>query len=108
MLWQKPAYKVLLASLEKLRVKPRAWNPRVSVPPGEYVPDQQAASAHDRHEVLQFLSGIIKSSLAWLDSDEQENVWDEASKRMSERCGRTGTLTPLDQAVWQREQPREG
>jgi hypothetical protein len=32
--------------------------------------------------------------LAWLgDDDEREVIWEEASKRMSERCGRTGMLT---------------
>jgi hypothetical protein len=88
LLWQKPAYSVLLASLQKLRVKPRVWSPLVSRAgsPAE----EQAAVAYDRQEIIQFLSGIIKSSLEWLGSDEQEVIWDEASKRMSERCGRTG------------------
>jgi hypothetical protein len=41
--------------------------------------------------VVSFLSTVIKSSLAWLGSDdEREVIWEEASKRMSERCGRTG------------------
>lgn len=52
---------------------------------------QQAATAHDRREIISFLSSIIKSSLVWLDTnDEREVIWEEASKRMSERCGRTG------------------
>lgn len=87
-LWLKPAYEMLLASLEKLRVKPRVWNLRDS---RADVLREQATTAHDRREVVSFLSAIIKSTLAWLDSDdEREVIWEEASKRMSERCGRTG------------------
>ena len=90
-LWQKPAYDVLLASLKKLHVEPRVWNAQV---PRADILKEQAASAHDRREIVSFLSTVIKSSLAWLGSDdEREVVWDEASKRMSERCGRTGMLT---------------
>ncbi|KAG7293174.1 hypothetical protein NEMBOFW57_003220 [Staphylotrichum longicolle] len=87
-LWQKPAYGVLLACLKNLHVEPRVWNAHVS---RADILKEQAATAHDRREIVSFLSTIIKSSLAWLDSDdEREVIWDEASKRMSERCGRTG------------------
>lgn len=89
-LWQKPAYDVLVACLQDLRVQPRVWNVHVSR--AEILKQQAAATAaHDRREILSFLSTIIKSRLAWLDSDdEREVIWEEASKRMSERCGRTG------------------
>lgn len=89
-LWQKPAYTVLLECLKKLHVEPRVWSPDVS---RANILNEQAAAAtaHDRREIISFLSTIIKSSLAWLDNDdEREVIWDEASKRMSERCGRTG------------------
>jgi hypothetical protein len=87
-LWQKPAYDVLLASLKKLHVEPRVWSTQIS---RADVLKEQAATAHDRREMVSFLSTVIKSSLAWLDSDdEREVIWEEASKRMSERCGRTG------------------
>lgn len=87
-LWQKPTFEVLLNSLKTLRVKPRIWNLHVS---RADILKEQAATVHDRREVISFLSAIVKSSLAWLDSDdEREMIWEEASKRMSERCGRTG------------------
>jgi hypothetical protein len=89
-LWQKPAYEVLFNTLKKLHVAPRVWS--LGVPRAEII-KEQAATNHDRREVVSFLSTIIKSSLAWLDSDdEREVIWEEASKRMSERCGRTGML----------------
>ena len=87
-LWQKPAYDVLFASLRRLHVEPRVWTAHVS---RADVLKEQAATAHARREVVSFLSTVIKSSLAWLGSDdEREVIWEEASKRMSERCGRTG------------------
>jgi hypothetical protein len=88
-LWQKPAYEVLLECLKKLHVEPRVWNLNVS---RADILKEQDATAHDRRETVSFLSTIIKSSLAWLDSDDERDViWEEASKRLSERCGRTGT-----------------
>jgi hypothetical protein len=45
--------------------------------------------------------------LAWLgDDDEREVIWEEASKRMSERCGRTGMLTWRDGGGWAGERGR--
>ncbi|KAK3310213.1 putative methyltransferase-domain-containing protein [Chaetomium strumarium] len=86
-LWQKPAFDVLFACLQKLRVEPRIWNLQIS---RADILKAQAAVIHDRREIVSFLSTIVKSSLPWLSSDdEREVIWDEASKRMSERCGRT-------------------
>lgn len=92
-LWQKPSYTVLLDVLQRLRQEPRIWGLKES---REEILKAQAASmaeaAFNRQEIISFLSGIIKSGLAWLESDEQrEDVWEEASRRLAERCGRTGT-----------------
>lgn len=89
-LWQKPAYSVMLEALEKLRVEPPVWGAKVSR--SEIIKQQAAVqTAHERKEAIAFLSSIIKSGLSWLgDDDEREVIWEEASKRMSERCGRTG------------------
>lgn len=93
-LWQKPTYEALLACLKRLRVEPRVWNLNVS---RSDILKEQAATAYERREIISFLSSIIKSSLAWLDDDdEREVIWDEASKRMSERCGRTGMSNDVD------------
>jgi hypothetical protein len=90
-LWQKPTCEVLIACLKKLRLEPPVWNLHVS--PTQIL-KEQTVTAHDRREILSFLSTIIKSGLPWLDNDdEREVIWEEASKRMSERCGRTGMST---------------
>ncbi len=87
-LWQKPAFQDLLGCLQRLRQDPPVWNLRASRL--EMSRDQEA-TAQDRREVASYLSGIIKSGLAWIeDEDEKEVIWTEASKRMSERCGRAG------------------
>ncbi|KAK3354246.1 putative methyltransferase-domain-containing protein [Neurospora tetraspora] len=90
-LWQKPAYATLLDVLQRRRQEPRIWGLKES---REEILKAQAASmaeaAFNRQEIISFLSSIIKSGLPWLDSDEQrEDIWEEASRRLSERCGRT-------------------
>lgn len=88
-LWQKPAAQDLLDCLKELRIEPRVWNLKVSR--AEILKEQsQIFAARDKREIISFLSSIIKSSLSWIDSDDaQEEIWNEASKRLSERCGRT-------------------
>ncbi|KAK4136541.1 hypothetical protein BT67DRAFT_416686 [Trichocladium antarcticum] len=103
-LWQKPAYSVLLACLETLHVEPRVWGIGAS---RTSILQAQAATAHDRRETVAFLSAIIKSSLPWLDGDdEREVIWEAASKRMSERCGRTAMGEIIRQ--WPFESPDDG
>lgn len=91
-LWQRPAYTTLLDVLQRLRQEPRIWGLKES---REEILKAQAASmaeaAFNRQEIISFLSSIIKSGLPWLDNDEQrEDIWEEASRRLAERCGRTG------------------
>lgn len=100
-LWQKPAYEALFGCLQKIRVEPRVWNLQIS---RADILKEQAAAAYDPREIISFLSAIIKSRLAWLDSDdEREVLWEEASKRMSERCGRTGRFPEFGNRTWARE-----
>ncbi|KAK1755006.1 putative methyltransferase-domain-containing protein [Echria macrotheca] len=104
-LWQKPTFADLLACLQQLRVEPPVWNLKASR--AEILQKQEEQQhAVDAREIVSFLSVIIKSSLAWLDDDdEREQIWDEASKRLAERCGRTamGEITRR----WPFESPDE-
>ncbi|KAK0734337.1 putative methyltransferase-domain-containing protein [Lasiosphaeria miniovina] len=91
-LWQKPALQELFKCLQGLRQELPVWN--LDMPRAEIIrqreEEQQASAAHDRREIVSFLSAIVSSGLAWLESDdEREEVWSEASKRLAERCGRT-------------------
>lgn len=86
--WQKPAAADLLSALQELRVDPPVWN--LKIPRGEILKEQNTAG-QNRREISAYLSTIIKSGLAWVDDeDDREAIWNEASKRFSERCGRSG------------------
>ncbi|KAH8682184.1 putative methyltransferase-domain-containing protein [Xylariales sp. PMI_506] len=86
--WQKPSFADLLACLKKLHIEPPIWNPSTS---RRIILEDHENSARFRKEAAAYLAGIIKSNLSWMESDdERETIWDEASKRLSERCGRAG------------------
>lgn len=87
-IWQKPAFEALLECLKKLRVDPPVWNLKISR--SEMLREQDTTVQH-RREIAAYLSSVIKSNLGWIDDEEQrEQIWTEASKRLSERCGRAG------------------
>ncbi|KAK0731428.1 putative methyltransferase-domain-containing protein [Lasiosphaeris hirsuta] len=89
-LWQKPAFEHLLACLTNLRLEPPIWGLQISREDTLKKQQQQQRDAVDPREIISFLSCIIKSTLGWIDDDEKrEQIWEEASKRLSERCGRT-------------------
>lgn len=85
-MWQRPPPEVVLAALRGLQVTPPVWNYKRRR--SEILQDQEAA-AHAHREVSAYLSSVIKSGLVWVDDDDaREEIWSEASRRMSERCGR--------------------
>lgn len=84
-IYAQPSGTELLKSLELLTIKPRNFG----ASPQDAVTVQPAG-------ITQYLTSIISSTLSWLDTDElREAVWDAASARLSERCGRTGTQTSV-------------
>ncbi|PHH77484.1 hypothetical protein CDD80_548 [Ophiocordyceps camponoti-rufipedis] len=83
-IWQRPSLDTLLDTLHEMELRPSAWDGRRR--------RRRRSSTHGRsgEKETRYLATIIKSPLAWMSSDEQrERVWELASKRMSERCGRT-------------------
>lgn len=85
--WQKPAAADLLEALQTLRVEPSVWNLKIS---RSEIFEEQDTIVHHRREIAAYLSTIIKSELTWVDDEEdREAIWAEASKRFSERCGRS-------------------
>ncbi|KAI0009424.1 putative methyltransferase-domain-containing protein [Xylariaceae sp. FL0662B] len=86
--WQKPSSEELLAYLKRLKVDPPIWSPSTS---RKVIVENYQNAAQFRREVVTYLSSIIKSKLGWIQSDEEkETLWEEASRRLSERCGRAG------------------
>jgi len=89
-MWQKPCFADLFACLQGLRMEPPVWSLKT---PRTEILEKQQHHVIDSREIISFLSLVIKSSLTWIDDDyEREQIWDEASKRLTERCGRTGKV----------------
>ncbi|KAL3425068.1 hypothetical protein PVAG01_04349 [Phlyctema vagabunda] len=87
-IYQKPTYEDLKSVLEKLKVAPPTWTGKPSQP--LVVGDSKAISG--------YLSLIISNGLNWFSNDgvnedlameRREEIWDDASRRIAERCGRS-------------------
>ncbi|KAI1309816.1 putative methyltransferase-domain-containing protein [Xylaria venustula] len=86
--WQRPSFEELLACLKQLHIEPQVWGPKSSKTP---LLETQEKTARDRREVTSYLASIISNTLHWLhDDDQREAIWDEASRCLSQRCGRAG------------------
>lgn len=86
--WQKPAPADLLEALRNLRIEPPVWNLKVCQ---DVILKEQNISTQHAREIAAYLSKIIGSELTWINDEvEREAIWAEASKRFSERCGRSG------------------
>lgn len=93
MIWQKPAFQEILDCLEKLRVDPPVWNLKAS---RAEILTEQDTTVQDRREIVSYLSSVISSNLGWIeDEDQREQLWTEASRRLAERCGRSGRLEAM-------------
>lgn len=87
-MWQKPSSQDLRSCLQSLEMSPTIWSHMSRQP---QIEEDQEATAYVRREMSMYLSSIVKSGLTWIDDEEEkEFIWSEASRRLSERCGRTG------------------
>jgi hypothetical protein len=81
-LYTKPSAGDLLATLDRLAVLPRTFS--------------RGGGDTERNQVVitgacQYLTSIIASGLAWIESDDvREAIWETASARLCERSGRSG------------------
>lgn len=86
-MWQRPAATEILEILQSLELNPPIWNHRLAR--SDIIYEQESLAVQRKGEVTRYLSSIIKSPLPWVEDDNQkEEIWTQASKRMSERCGR--------------------
>lgn len=82
-IYQKPSGTDLIKALALLTLQPRSFALSAT--------DTPKGPAVHPAGVTQYLTSVISSALAWLDTDElREAVWDAAAARLSERSGRTG------------------
>lgn len=80
-LYTRPSSAILLNILHDLQQTPSTF---------ESASQQYAISRFDAREISTFLTGLISSPLSWLADEEREPIWDLASRRLSERAGRSG------------------
>lgn len=87
-MWEKPSSEELLSTLRQLELSPPVWS---HTRRRSHIIHELEATAYFRREVSAYLSSVIKSGLSWIqDDDEKDLIWTEASRRISERCGRAG------------------
>ncbi|KAF4125149.1 putative methyltransferase [Geosmithia morbida] len=86
-IWQRPSYSSLISALESLEVRLPVWNHGRKR--SDVLAEQETLANRHNASATRYLSTIIGSRLSWLDGDEErDRVWDQASRRMAERCGR--------------------
>jgi hypothetical protein len=100
---KKPSYDAILSALQALQVQPNSW---IRLSDGEKSP------ASDQAVVQRFLMSIIASDLEWLQEspgfdgdvlaaqEQRETLFDLASRRIAERCGRSGKSLPHHFQSW--------
>ena len=81
-LYQKPSFDTLHNTLSYLTLAPASWD-LSSQDEGENL-----SAADDG--LPAYLTRIIASPLSWLSAPQREEIWELASKRLSERSGRSG------------------
>lgn len=87
-IWQRPSYADLAEVLKSLELTPPIWNHKRRR--SDILEEQESLASQRKGDVTRYLSSIIGSSLEWIkDDDEKEAIWTQASKRITERCGRT-------------------
>ncbi|OBT49715.1 hypothetical protein VE04_09961, partial [Pseudogymnoascus sp. 24MN13] len=78
-LYTKPSSLALLSALVSLKPKPISWEEN------DVDHDQPR---EDKNAIASYLTKIVSNPLTWLAEDEQVEVWEQASIRLSERSGR--------------------
>lgn len=83
-LYTHPSAADLTTTLALLAIEPASWDSK------NHLNDDEAPALIDEAGVPKYLTGIIASQLGWIDDKRREEIWEAASRRLSERSGRTG------------------
>ena len=90
-----PSASTLLQTLTKLTLAPTSWD-APSVPKPGHRSSHDDLSSLPPNEVASYLTRIISSTLSWIpDEGSREEIWECASRRLSERAGRSGLSSLL-------------
>ena len=89
----RPSRAELRSTLDQLRIGPTSWDDR-SIQELNHQERKHVRVNGDG--VPKYLTGIISSSLSWIEDDNQrEEIYEAASARLAERSGRTGARYAL-------------
>lgn len=81
-----PSAEKLMCTLNYLALEPPSWDPQSR----NIGSDGERSFRINEVGVPSYLTSIVGSLLSWVHEDRREEIWEAASKRLSERCGRTG------------------
>lgn len=89
-LYTKPSAEALLDTLALLTSAPPSWDPKDTEQDIGKVQHQRESVKVNPEGVARYLTSIVGNSLKWIEDDElKEEIWNQASMRLSERSGRT-------------------
>ena len=95
-LYTKPSATTLLETLELLTLTPQSWdvdkdaNTELGHPAHTEQQARRRAVQVNPEGVTRYLTSIVSNPLKWIHDDEaKEEIWNQASSRLSERSGRT-------------------
>lgn len=95
-LYTKPSAETLLETLELLTLTPQSWdvdrdaNTKLGHPEHTEQQARRRAVQVNPEGVTRYLTSIVSNPLKWIHDDElKEEIWNQASFRLSERSGRT-------------------
>jgi predicted nicotinamide N-methyase len=96
-LYTKPSAHQLMGALTSLKLSMPSWDvEEVTSKSQTFVRSQN--DELDNRGLSAYLTSIIASSLNWIESDDlREDIWQQASARLSERSGRSG-MSALDRS----------
>jgi hypothetical protein len=83
-LYTRPSFAALTITLTTLTCAAPSWDTAPSAPASRKESPKEATATAG------YLTSIVASDLSWLSGDEAEQIRDLASKRLSERTGRSG------------------
>ncbi|KAI8933784.1 hypothetical protein NX059_009492 [Plenodomus lindquistii] len=90
-LYTKPSAQALLEALALLTTVPPSWEKTRAQDASHYSDDDTTPRINvDPEGVTRYLTSIVSSSLRWIeDEDAKEDIYNQASARLSERSGRS-------------------
>lgn len=95
-LYTRPSAETILETLELLTLAPQSWdvdkdaNTKLGHPEHREQNARRKAVQVNPEGVTRYLTSIVSNPLKWIHDDEiKEEIWNQASLRLSERSGRT-------------------